>query len=281
MCRWLAYIGKSIFIDTLVIKPSYSLLEQSLNSKMSFRHDGTILTTNGDGFGIGWYHLKEEPGLFKGSEPAWGNENLNEICSQTRSHLFMAHIRAASTGAIQRTNSHPFKYKNWLFQHNGYVGQFERIRRDLQFDIAPDLFPSLKGTTDSETLFLLALTYGLQTQPKAALEHMIRRVKEACAKNDIPFDIILSCAISDGTCLYTVRYASNGRSHSQFYSTHAECLKDINADLSTLPENSVVVVSEPLDQSGEHWHEMPQDSFAIIKSGEVEIQQLEKINGIK
>lgn len=275
MCRWLAYIGKSIFIDTLVIKPSFSLLEQSLNSKMLFRHDGSLLTTNGDGFGIGWYNLKEEPGLFKGSEPAWGNENLNEICSQTRSHLFMAHIRAASTGAIQRTNSHPFKYKNWLFQHNGYVNHFEHIRRDLQFDIAPEFFSVLKGTTDSETLFLLALTYGLQKNPKAALERMIRRVKDACAKSEIPFDLTLSCAISDGTHLYTIRYTSSEKSHSQFYSTYAECLKEINADSPTLPANSVVVVSEPLDQSGEHWHEMPQDSFAIIKQGVVEIQQLE------
>src|SRR5688572_20786995 len=98
MCRWIAYIGKPIYIDTLVTKPSRSLVEQSLNSKMSFTQEGSLLTTNGDGFGVGWYAGKEEPGLFKGAEPAWGNENLNEICSQVKAHIFMAHIRAASTG---------------------------------------------------------------------------------------------------------------------------------------------------------------------------------------
>src|SRR4051812_8720292 len=127
MCRWIAYIGRPIYIDALVTKPAYSLVEQSMNSKMSFRVDGSILATNGDGFGIGWYTEREEPGLFKGAEPAWGNDNLSEICAHTRSRIFMAHIRAASTGAIQRSNSHPFKYKNWLFQHNGYVNYFDTI----------------------------------------------------------------------------------------------------------------------------------------------------------
>lgn len=275
MCRWIAYIGKPIYIDTLVTKPPSSLVEQSLNSKMSFRRDGSILATNGDGFGVGWYADKEEPGLFKGAEPAWNNENLNELCSQTKARIFMAHIRAASTGAIQRTNAHPFKYKNWLFQHNGYVHNFPAIRRDLQFDIAPELYASLKGTTDSETFFLLALTYGLENNPKAAIEQMIRRVKRACDDNNSDFDLGLSCAISDGQTLYTLRYASGERTHSQYYSTLADCMKEINEDSSLLPKNSVVVVSEPLDQSAEHWQEMPLNSFANIKGGLVTIETLE------
>lgn len=275
MCRWIAYSGQPIFIDTLVAKPKNSLVSQSLNAKLSLRHDGTILATNGDGFGVGWYNLLNEPGLFKDAEPAWSNENLNEICSQTQAHIFMAHIRAASTGATQRANAHPFKFKNWLFQHNGYVSQFENIRRDLQFDIAPEFFPYLKGTTDSETFFLLALTYGLQDNPKTALERMIMRVERACRERNIPPRLVLSCALSDGQTLYTLRYASGGKSNSQFYSTHSHCMKSIQAGLPTLPENSVVVVSEPLDECAENWQEMPNDSFAIIENGEVSIMPLE------
>lgn len=274
MCRWIAYSGKPVFIDRLVIKPSSSLVEQSLNSKMSFKHDGSILTTNGDGFGVGWYHLKDEPGLFKGAEPAWNNENLNEICAQTKAHIFMAHIRAASTGSIQRTNSHPFKYKNWLFQHNGYVQHFELLRQELQFDIAPEYFLSLKGTTDSETFFLLALTFGLQDNPKEALERTIKRIKQAYIRQNLSPDMIFSCALSDGKALYTMRYATGAKSHSQFYSTHAECMKDIDEDFSSVPKDSVIVVSEPLDQSGEHWNEMPQNSFAVIQKGNVIIEKL-------
>jgi glutamine amidotransferase len=276
MCRWIAYSGKPIYIDTLVTKPARSLIDQSLNSRMSFKADGTALPTNGDGFGMGWYNPdRAEPGIFKVPDPAWSNENINELCSHIRSPLFMAHIRAASTGAIQRTNAHPFKYGNWLFQHNGYIGHFEKIRRDLQFDISPELYPYLRGSTDSETFFLLALTYGLIQHPKQALERTIARVTQACDAQKIPVECVLSCALSDGVHLYTLRYATGEHCHSQYYSTHADCMKELNSgEAETMPAHSVVVVSEPLDQSMEHWKEMPVNSFATIAHGKVTVEEL-------
>ena len=274
LCRWIAYIGKPIFVDTLVTAPAYSLVEQSLNSKYSYRSDGSILATNGDGFGLGWYMYKEEPGLFKTAEPAWANENINEICAQTQGHIFMAHVRAASMGSIQRTNAHPFKYKNWLFQHNGSLVEFDQVRRDLQFAIAPEYFAYLKGTTDSETLFLLALTFGLQADPKAAWEKVITHIRDLCSQKKLPFNLVLSCALSDGKKLYTIRYASGSLVHSQYYSTHADCMKDINQESAAVPASSVVIVSEPLDSSMEHWKEMPVGSFASIAKGKITIEQL-------
>ncbi len=274
MCRWIAYIGKPIYMDTLVTKPTRSLIEQSLNSQLSFKPDGSILATNGDGFGMGWYGDRAEPGLFKVPSPAWNNENISELCSHIQSRLFMAHIRAASVGSIQRSNVHPFKYKNWLFQHNGYIGNFDIIRRDLQFDIAPELFHLLSGTTDSETFFLLALTYGLEVDPKAAIERTIERIGRACEAHNIPTDMILSCAISDGKMLYTLRYSASDKLHSQYYSTHAECLKQLHEDNELMPRNSVAVVSEPLDHSDKLWHEVPPGSFASISGSKVEIEEL-------
>jgi len=265
MCRWIAYIGKPVMMDTLVSKPAHSLLQQSLHARMLYKPDGSMDTTNGDGFGVGWYMDKAEPGLFKVADPAWSNENINEICSQVKSRLFMAHIRAASAGAIQRSNAHPFKYKNWLFQHNGRIENFHVVRRDLQFDIAPDLYSLIKGTTDSETLFLLALTFGLENEPKKAIERTIERVVRACKENSIAVDFNFSCAFSDGNALYTTRYSSTDRAHSQYYSTYADCLKSINAESDDVPSSSVVVVSEPLDLSLEHWVEMPIGSFAVFQ----------------
>lgn len=281
MCRWISYIGKPIYLDTLVTKPDYSLVSQSLGAKQCFKPDGSLLATNGDGFGIGWYLEKEEPGLFKTAEPAWANENINELCTQIKARIFMAHIRAASTGSIQRTNAHPFKYKNWLFQHNGYLGSFEILRRDLQHSIADEYFSYLKGTTDSETIFLMMLTNGLEKNPKEAIEKTISRIKQACIDKSVQFDLVLSCSLSDGKALYTTRYSSTNRVHSQYYSTHAECMRDINKDSEDMPRCSVVVVSEPLDQSMELWTEMPIGSFATIREGgvlseaKINIEQLE------
>ncbi len=48
---------------------------------------------------------------------------------------------------------HPFSYENWLFQHNGSIPEFSKLKRQLMFDVAPELFPHIARSTDSETLF--------------------------------------------------------------------------------------------------------------------------------
>ena len=70
MCRWLAYSGSPVLIEEL-LKPKHSLIDQSLHSRLGAE------TTNGDGFGIGWYGVGE-PGVFHSVEPAWNNRNLGD-----------------------------------------------------------------------------------------------------------------------------------------------------------------------------------------------------------
>ncbi|QJR79955.1 class II glutamine amidotransferase [Alteromonas pelagimontana] len=272
MCRWIAYTGKPIFLDRLVTQPAHSLVKQSLDSKLNITASGKLLTTNGDGFGIGWYGSHDDPGLFKDDLPAWHDENLKHICHQVKSHTFFAHIRATTTGDIQRTNCHPFSYKNWLFQHNDHVTQFESIRRELQLDIEPSLFPELKGTTDSETFFLLALTYGLTERPKEALQRMVKRVLKALRNNDPTGALNLSCALSDGKTLYTLRFSYNEEAMTQFYSTHSHCFGDFEGPDEKMPSESTVVVSEPLDKASEKWTEIPNNTFTTVVKNNVTIE---------
>src|SRR5215217_912869 len=49
MCRWLAYSGSPLLIEELLYRPDHSLIDQSLHSRLG------VETTNGDGFGLGWY----------------------------------------------------------------------------------------------------------------------------------------------------------------------------------------------------------------------------------
>ena len=272
MCRWIAYNGQPIFIEQLITLPEHSLVEQSMKTEMNFDTYGNLMNTNGDGFGVGWYGRRPKPGLFKEQTPAWSNENLREICHQVRAHIFFAHVRATTTGAVQRTNSHPFKHQNWLFQHNGDVSEFEKIRRDLQFDIAPEFFPEIKGTTDSETFFLLAVTYGLKDDPKLGMQKMVERVKKALDNNNIEKQYLnLSCAISDGEKIYTVRYAYGKPSKTQFYCTNSAIIHGLDEGEKKQGKN-VIVVSEPLDKAHENWTQIPDNSFAIIQKGEVRIE---------
>ena len=54
MCRWLAYSGSPVLLDDLLFRPDHSLIDQSLHSRLG------ATTTNGDGFGIGWYGAGEQ-----------------------------------------------------------------------------------------------------------------------------------------------------------------------------------------------------------------------------
>ncbi|MET9463585.1 class II glutamine amidotransferase, partial [Streptomyces sp. NPDC006544] len=102
MCRWLAYSGTPMLLDTILYKPAHSLIDQSLHSKLG------VETTNGDGFGIGWYSEDNHtPALLRDVGPAWNNRNLREMADHVRSPLFFAHIRASTGTAVQQSNCHP------------------------------------------------------------------------------------------------------------------------------------------------------------------------------
>ena len=171
MCRWLSYSGAPVRIQDALYSPVHSLIDQSLHSRLGAE------PTNGDGFGIGWYDQEEIPGVFHSIEPAWNDQNLREITAHIRSHLFFAHIRAAIGSAVQQTNCHPFRHDRWLFMHNGYLGGFSQMKRDLVLAIDESLYPEIHGQTDTETLFYLALTLGLADDPPTAVARAIGRVE--------------------------------------------------------------------------------------------------------
>ena len=166
MCRWLGYLGSPIEPRELLYDPERSLIEQSR------RHAPDMAVPNGDGFGLGWYGRREVPAVFHSATPAWGDRNLHTLASEISSPLFLAHVRAATGTPVQETNCHPFAWGRWLFVHNGYIDGYEVLRRDLLLAVRPDLFPNIKGTTDSELMFHLALTFGLEDDPIGGLERM-------------------------------------------------------------------------------------------------------------
>ena len=133
----------------------------------------TATTTNADGFGIGWYGNRSFPGVYRDVQPAWNDSNLQDLAAQIESPLFLAHVRSATVPPVQQTNCHPFRHGHWLFMHNGSIRRFSELRRDLLMAVAPRLFPSIEGSTDSELMFYLALTFGLEVDPIAGVEKMV------------------------------------------------------------------------------------------------------------
>ena len=87
-------------------------------------------------------------------------------------------MRAAIGSPVQQTNCHPFRRGNWLFVHNGYIADFPLLRRDLMLAIDPELFVDIHGSTDTEVVFNLALTHGLEDDPIGALERTVGLIEE-------------------------------------------------------------------------------------------------------
>jgi glutamine amidotransferase len=142
-------------LEEVLFKPPDNLIDQSLSARRA------TTPTNGDGFGVGWYGAEDTPGLFRSIRPAWNDSNLRDLAAHVSSGLFLAHVRASSLATVQETNCHPFRYGNWLFVHNGQIKDAGKLRRDMLMEVAPENFGNIQGTTDSELMFHLALTYGL------------------------------------------------------------------------------------------------------------------------
>jgi glutamine amidotransferase len=261
MCRWLAYSGAPVPLEELLYKPEHSLIDQSRHARLG------VETTNGDGFGVGWYGAGKEPAVFRGVGPAWSDRNLRGISGAVASPLVMAHIRASTGTPVQETNCHPFRYENWLWMHNGAIADFHRLKRDLLFAVDPDLFPAIEGSTDSELMFFLALTFGLRDDPPRAVERTVGLIEAVGRRQGVADPVQMTVATADGQDLWAFRYSSEGHSRSLFYSTAVHTLRELHPDvdlLRQLSDRARLVVSEPLGELAGAWNEVPESTYGVI-----------------
>ena len=269
MCRWLAYSGTPVRLDELLFKPKYSLIVQSLHSRLG------VETTNGDGFGVGWFGAEETPAVFRSIEPAWNERNLRELAAHVRSHLVFAHIRASTGTPVQQTNCHPFRFDKWMWMHNGAISEFEKMKREFAFAVDPAFYPFIEGSTDSEMLFFLALTFGLQTDPPGAVERAVGLVEATGRRLGVEHPIQMTVATTDGESIWAFRYSSEGHSRSLFFSTDVIALRALhpdNAYLQQFDEESRLVVSEPLGDVEGVWNEVPESSWGVVRPGADDLQ---------
>ncbi len=269
MCRWLAYSGSPVLLEELLYKPKNSLVVQSLHSQMGAE------TTNGDGFGVGWYGARETPGVFHSTEPAWNDRNLRDLAAHIESPTVLAHIRASSGSPVQQTNCHPFRQGRWLWMHNGFVADFAAVKRDLVLEVDPARFPEMQGSTDSELLFFLALTYGLERDPPAAVAAAVGLVEAVGRRRGVEHPIQMTVVTTDGDQMWAFRYSSEGRSRSLFHSTDVSTLRHQYPDnpvLHQLSDDARLVVSEPLGDLRGAWREVPESTCVVVGGGHEELR---------
>jgi predicted glutamine amidotransferase len=150
-----------------------------------------------DGTGLGWFDAEGEPHISKQAHAAYSDRQFAREAREIRSTTFLAHIRFASTGALELRNTHPFEQQGRLFAHNGVIEDLPALEAHLGADLR-----LVKGDTDSERLFALI------TREIAAREGDVGAgIEAACtwvAANLPVFAINLLLASSEG--LWALRY---------------------------------------------------------------------------
>jgi glutamine amidotransferase len=245
MCRWIAYRGETTALEHYVTEPEHSLITQSIQALES------TASVNGDGFGLGWYGTHPEPGLYREIRPAWSDDNLRYLCRHLHSHLFFAHVRAATGTPITRPNCHPFASGRWMFMHNGFVGGWTRLRRRVEALIPDKLYPARIGTTDSEAVFLAILGAGIE-DPVEATGRTMTRITELIDAYPVPERMRFTAALTNGSDLYAFRYAVNDCANTLYYRES---------------DQGIVIVSEPLDRDHRNWITVPENHVVVAAAG--------------
>ncbi len=241
MCRWIAYAGPEIYLSSLIFETEYSLIHQS----MAARQGKTAI--NADGFGVGWFGARSEPGVFKDIQPAWNDENLKSVTHQIESRLFFAHIRASTGTPASRVNCHPFRSGHWMFMHNGRIGGFDRVRRQLMMTLTPAAFDALRGATDSELMFRMMTDNGLDDDPHGALSRTVGQICAFMTEAGVDDPLTMTVAFTDGRTIYAARFANAGEPPTLYYK------RDVSIEGEDSAPGSILIVSEPLDDVAAHW----------------------------
>lgn len=193
MCRWFVYLSpkEPCLLEDVLVTPANSishqvsahylpgLLPHDREKDLYDTPDKLIAARNSllnmDGLGVAWYsHAQEDfvagvsgprPSLYKSISPPVNDFNFRHLCANAQSRTVFAHIRASSGAPITPTNNHPFQFGRHIFMHNGVVSNFQDIRLEMCRLVQKDAYHAVFGSTDSEHLAALYMTYLTGTMP--------------------------------------------------------------------------------------------------------------------
>lgn len=107
---------------------------------------------NPDGTGLGVFDAAGKPQLRKQPMAAWRDRAFHCEAHEMTGTTFLAHVRYATTGALDVANTHPFLQDGRMFAHNGVVQGLDLLDDRLRADGVSEL---VGGQTDSERVFAL------------------------------------------------------------------------------------------------------------------------------
>jgi glutamine amidotransferase len=270
MCRFVFYMGQPLSLADLVTRPENSLINQSVRSRERPE------PLNGDGFGLAWYvDGHTVPARFRSLTPAWSNANLDELARVTTSRCILAHVRAATSGnfEVSESNCHPFRRGRFSFMHNGHIPSFQKIRRPLMARLSDANFLAIRGTTDTEHVFALVVEH-LHGQDDTscaqladALTAAIRDLHALIDEHAPGTHTYLNFVLADGQHAVACRYSSDPNYIDSLYVNAGSAYMCDGQRCWMEPEASdaraILVSSEPLNP-GPRWQPVPRNHMALI-----------------
>jgi len=149
---------------------------------------------NADGYGIAWYE-DGRPRRIAETRPIWHDADLEGVLGSVRSTCVVAALRNATPGLdVDRAGLLPMVYGRWVFVLNGFVPGFHQGHmRALRSELTDELYAGLRGGSDAETLFLLAVGRAeTGASPSEALEEVARSVAHRVGKAEAQLNMLLT-----------------------------------------------------------------------------------------
>ncbi|PKW17043.1 class II glutamine amidotransferase [Saccharopolyspora spinosa] len=203
-----------------------------------------------DGTGLGTFTAEGEPEVDKRPLAAYEDRAFAEEAKQCKSSTFIAHIRYASTGALEPRNTHPFQQQGRLFAHDGVIGDLPALE-----DEVGDYRTLVAGDTDSERFFAL-ITKHINANGGAVGAGIAAATRWVA--DSLPV-YALNLVLATQTEMWALRYPDThglcvleraaGGPHRDRYLNQASAAGRIRARSGQLAETpAVVVASERMDE---------------------------------
>lgn len=272
MCRFVAYKGHELFLADLLTRSSQSLIRQSFKAR---ERDEPL---NGDGFGVGWYVQEVDPipCVLTSTQPAWANRNLKRLSEKIRSTCVFAHVRAATEGSVvTELNCHPFQYDEFLWMHNGVVGDFANIRRKLCNALDDPIYHDIEGTTDSEHAFALFLQYLQRHKGDYDLDRLAKTMSRTIKKlshwgpgSEGP-PSFCNFVVTDGHSIVASRFVSSADEKPQSLYVAKGIRFEVHGGRYRMIKGkgrneAVIITSEPLTDVREDWEMVPRNHLVTV-----------------
>ena len=239
MCRLLAYVGAPVSPAPLVFGGNHSLYRQSWAP-------GELLSgsVNADGYGVVWRGADGVLARIAASRPIWYDGDLETTLGAVRSGCVFAALRNGTPGIpVDGTGVLPLTFDGWAFALNGFVPDFRaRHMRALREELPDELYAELRGSSDSETLFLLALAF--IGEGATALEALRRIRARVLQRLDPDQEAQLNMVLTDGHRVTAVRTGSVEATNSLYVARRPDFAPEgvVLASEPTHPEASWTAV---------------------------------------